>query len=442
MEVASLVIRVRQGSTNMNGDIQQDRWRFRLRIVHAVALVLAILAASISAYALMIGNRAERRLAALRAAGYPTNLAELAEDAKLPAGILNAADVYKRAFAAYVPPADEVNVPLLGKATLPDRGQPLPAPMARAIADCLASNQECLALLHEAGRIGQCWYGWGPPDYTAEGGLSLQGYGPSGLLLKLSAVSHAYQGDPNGAVASIEDGFRLGDSLRRQTVLLTYVVRIACHAVALTGLEKTLSMTSLTEQQLAELNDVLTEVAATANLTEALVGERCYLIEMCQNSIMMRMALNDTLKYTDEWLDAARLPNNYRLARFSQIEQSVIHRSTLLHSGSKALAPAMTRVAGLDLRFHAHVQLARAALAIERYRLVNGKLPEQLEALTPQFLKQVPIDPFDGQPIRYKRLERGYLLHSVDIDGQDNGGRDRSEVKPDEPFDWCFIVTR
>jgi hypothetical protein len=251
----------------------------------------------------------------------------------------------------------------------------------------------------------------------------------------------------------------LGDSLRRQTVLLTYLVRIACHAVALTGLERALNTTNLTEQQLAELNDVLTEVAATTDLTEAIVGERCYLIELCQNpplqnspagriirglgGFMMAIALNDVLNYTTDCLDAARLPSTQRQARFSEIDNDANGCSFLLHPALKILVPSMIRVAGLDLRFHAHVQLARIALAVERYRLATGgEPPAQLEALVPRFLEQVPIDPFDGWPIRYRRLEPGYLLYSVDTDGQDNGGRERSEVKSGEPFDWCFIVTR
>ncbi len=79
---------------------------------------------------------------------------------------------------------------------------------------------------------------------------------------------------------------------------------------------------------------------------------------------------------------------------------------------------------------------------MERYRLARGKLAEQLRELVPQYLEQVPIDPFDGQPIRYRCTAPGYRLHSILEDGQDNGGRERGEVKSGEPYDGCFIVTR
>jgi hypothetical protein len=60
----------------------------------------------------------------------------------------------------------------------------------------------------------------------------------------------------------------------------------------------------------------------------------------------------------------------------------------------------------------------------------------------PQTDPEVPIDPFDGQPVRYRCTDPGYVLYSILEDGQDNGGRERGDVQSGEPYDWCFIVTR
>jgi hypothetical protein len=54
----------------------------------------------------------------------------------------------------------------------------------------------------------------------------------------------------------------------------------------------------------------------------------------------------------------------------------------------------------------------------------------------------VPSDPFDGNPIRYRRADPGYCLYSISDDGQDNGGREKTDVASGAPYDWCFIVTR
>jgi hypothetical protein len=74
------------------------------------------------------------------------------------------------------------------------------------------------------------------------------------------------------------------------------------------------------------------------------------------------------------------------------------------------------------------VALDRAAtaamIALERYRLANGKYPASLAELGP-----LPLDPWSGRPLGYRLLDpstdphrRGYLLYSAGSDQTDNGG--------------------
>ena len=151
--------------------------------------------------------------------------------------------------------------------------------------------------------------------------------------------------------------------------------------------------------------------------------------------------LLDILDYMDNCIEAARLPLSERVARFRQIEKD-LNELSVLHVMIKVLAPAMSRIGEIDLRLHAHLDLAKAALAIERYRLATGGVPSELAELVPAYLDEVPIDPFDARPIRYKRTEPGYLLYSVMEDGEDNGGLEKSKAGRGEPYDLCFIVTR
>src|SRR5262249_14654539 len=73
-----------------------------------------------------------------------------------------------------------------------------------------------------------------------------------------------------------------------------------------------------------------------------------------------------------------------------------------------------------------------AAVAIERYRLANGRWPERLEDLVPAYLSKIPIDPFDGQPIRFRRLKDGVIIYTVG-EGQDEDGSRRVRVKAGSP---------
>ena len=63
-----------------------------------------------------------------------------------------------------------------------------------------------------------------------------------------------------------------------------------------------------------------------------------------------------------------------------------------------------------------------AALAIERFRIDRGHPPERLEELAPEYLDAIPQDPYDGQPLRYRRDESYYMLYSVGYNRRDNGG--------------------
>ena len=67
--------------------------------------------------------------------------------------------------------------------------------------------------------------------------------------------------------------------------------------------------------------------------------------------------------------------------------------------------------------------LTICAIALKRYSLRYGKLPENLDALTPEFLSAAPLDYMDGKPMRYRINGDGtFTLYSVGEDGKDDGG--------------------
>lgn len=64
------------------------------------------------------------------------------------------------------------------------------------------------------------------------------------------------------------------------------------------------------------------------------------------------------------------------------------------------------------------------AIALERYRGKHGSYPQKLAELAPEFLKMVPADFMDGQPLRYRPTDDGhFILYSVGQDCVDDGGK-------------------
>jgi len=427
------------------------RKRGGLRPWHVVLAIVGLLIVAVVLWMVTMGSSIKRQLAEIRAQGHPTSLVELSEMNQLPPGVENAAPLYEDAFFVYVKPADPDNTPYSGSGELPARGQPLPEAMVSAIESYLADNQKTLDLLRQAAAIEHCHYDWdlarGLPD------LKHLRYGA--FLLATAARLSAHRGDAEVALAYIDDGLHLARSVRREPALTSYLIHIASTALSLRSLEQTMSITPLTDEQLVRVDRMLTEAGAACDFTKALISERCYTIEFIQNPsltdgagvrmrsipILGRVGLADMLDYMADCIEASKLPQDQRVARFRQIGDE-LEDMGFLHVLAKTLAPALSRVAELDLRFQADIDMARTAVAIERYRLAKGALPKDLATLAPDYLDQAPIDPFDGRPIRYRRTEPGYRLYSVFKDGQDNDGKGKDEVDRNNPHDWPFIVAR
>ncbi|MEN6336939.1 MAG: hypothetical protein ABFE01_22005 [Phycisphaerales bacterium] len=437
-----------------DGDHDRRGKRFRLKVRHVILGILAVLLVAGILHVAILSSKANRRIEALRAAGQPTSMGEWTLRNKLPMGMDNAAPLYTSAFAAYVHPAGDANVPYLGRAREPsDRKAAFPEPVARDIASFLAANEKCLSLLHQAAGIQDCRY---DSDYRREFPHFKELRGCA-LSLKMAIIYHAQKGDAESVVACFRDALRLGDSLQREPGLMPFVMHMSCTGAAITGLERALNMATFTDSQLKDLDDALAATAGATDLAQALISERCYLIELIRDpslteatrpaSLFLKLpgvrssSLIDILDHMGASIEAAGLPYAQQAARFREIDKRLRGLSKL-HAMAQVVAPTTLRFGELNLRRCAHVDMARTSLAIERFRLATGGIPAQLTDLVPKYLDRAPLDPFDGQPLRYRRTEPGYVLYSIMEDGKDNGGKERDEVGKDKPYDLCFIVSR
>jgi hypothetical protein len=81
----------------------------------------------------------------------------------------------------------------------------------------------------------------------------------------------------------------------------------------------------------------------------------------------------------------------------------------------------------METRCHLAVSgaVTQAMLGLKAYKTRHGRLPQTLDDLVPEYLKAVPIDAFDGKPIRYDPAKR--ILYSVGKDGADGGGLSKEQ---------------
>ena len=86
------------------------------------------------------------------------------------------------------------------------------------------------------------------------------------------------------------------------------------------------------------------------------------------------------------------------------------------------ILPWFERQAETMARGDAQRRIVELALAMCRYHAKNGKYPEKIDELVPDFIAFVPLDPFDGKPIRLKQADGKLVIYSIGPDGIDDGG--------------------
>jgi hypothetical protein len=75
------------------------------------------------------------------------------------------------------------------------------------------------------------------------------------------------------------------------------------------------------------------------------------------------------------------------------------------------------------------VELAaeRTLIALKAFKVEKGRLPKTLDELVPEYLDAVPLDDYDGKPLRYSAEKK--VIYSVGKDLKDGGGMTKEEQK-------------
>src|ERR1017187_513612 len=469
---------------------------------HPLTIIVFLLVGIMALYfiyrhALALGIQA--RIDAIHHAGFPATCAELDKWYPQPPAVENAADVYREAFAHYamwtnketqfsvlVPSVRNTNkftsvsrprrdlLPIVGTAKLPPRTEPLSPEMQKLVAEYLSDNAESLRLLHEAGSMKSCRY---PVDLT-KGAYALLPHLSSvrqaARLFELESIQYTEKQQLQPAVELVVASLGVSRSLNQEPILISYLVHVACEGITLDSLERILNRMSLTDEQLATLAAAIEESENPQALTRAFVGDRCEKVDIFQglrtgkispgeipfigngesfwprfliagysSTGLLQLDEREYLDTMERYVKATQLPPPESIASFHVVDEKLQHL-TRWRVLTRLLLPSISPLASKAAQCDAKIRDAQAALAVERYRLANGKLPSQLSDLVPTFLPAVPSDPFDGKPLRYKTLAKGYVVYSVGDDREDNGGaeKDSKGVSWVPGTDISFTVER
>jgi hypothetical protein len=337
----------------------------------------------------------------------------------------------------------ELEDTLFGRTALPVPVQPFPAEMKDLMSKCLVDNGPGIALLHKAAAMPKSRY---PVDMTQGVRMEL----PHLALLRggtrmlcMQALYAAETHDSDTAVWALKDAVALADSVREEPIIIAQLVRAACAGIDVRTLEQALNRNVFSESQLAALQEAFARLDGMEPFARAFEGERC--------SLGLALATGapgggppppspqqhaDFVAKTTQLIEACRRPFPAPL----DVAMPMAKAGATPGEYADPRGPApLTRGVIAAARFLAGTRLAETALAVERYRDDNKKLPEKIADLVPAYLKELLLDPFDGAPLRYRPVTNGYIVYSVADNRQDDKGEGSDEHPPK---DIVFAVQR
>ncbi len=90
---------------------------------------------------------------------------------------------------------------------------------------------------------------------------------------------------------------------------------------------------------------------------------------------------------------------------------------------SQAICPDVGKYKFVEASIETEERMQLTLLALNAYKLEHGRYPKSLFQLTPKYISEVPLDPFDfPNPLQYTLNGSNYLLYSIGPDGKDDGG--------------------
>jgi hypothetical protein len=270
-------------------------------------------------------------------------------------------------------------------------------------------------------------------------------------LLSSDVLLRAQEQDMDAALASCRGILNCGRSIGDEPTTRIMQDRISLNRVAIDKLERTLAQGTPSATALSSMQHELEEEAEQPLLlimARAIRGNDDTAVQAVQagdlggsygfvkavtgdaseSDVLGRLRIRSMaksiraglLKYNNRFVEIAKLP----------VEQQVSRIKELAADPEFPQLARRTRELSVFHHNQAALRCTVVMVAIERYRRAKKRWPDMLTDLVPAYLSNVPLDPFDGAPIRYRPLNDGVAIYSVGLDGNDDGGKlDRNPMK-------------
>ena len=446
-------------------------------------LVLVILASLIMN--VIFGHELRQTLSELKAQGKPLTIAEI-RPAPIPDD-QNAAPLFQKASE------------LMGHGAF-NRPAPKAAPVIKELSDLISSNsysmmdistwppahREALPRLIQSPEMAQLfavlYEASQKPGYNNN--LKYED-GPSMIFprmgsirtmarfLSIKAELAAQAGNGAEAFATVLEGLKLADLLRQEPTLITQLVRIACEHLMIACLERITDKTDVSSNQAQALIAELAKHTDAAPWIRTMDGERVCMGLWCYQTIQHGSFRDFVSFFTLEtnnqralaWMLAypyapilkkdfaiylklmSQIQDYYKVPywqaaetiRNHPLDQQIPRYCIMTHLIILNLEGLVDRKTRMD----AVVYVARVGLGLKLFKQKNGAYPDTLDKLAPEFLENIPVDPFTGKALMYRKAAAGFILYSLGPNQQDDNGMPPTPKWDDKvPYDIVWKCAR
>jgi len=283
-------------------------------------------------------------------------------------------------------------------------------------------------------------------------------------LLQHDALLHNQAGDVDAALVSHRALFNVGRSLGDEPFFHGQLSRLGCRFNAVAAIERTLAQGQPSEAALAAIQEAVRQEETVTQCLPYFRGHRAmmhrFLTEVDDgNHRLSELGCGPTpgwwrahaetwlyrgsairtharyLRAMNEAVAIAGLPLEEQFPRYKLWRKEYGHVENVGDGLTFGQGTEFALLAG-----HAGLRCASVGLAAERYRKRHGGWPPSLGDLVPHYLTAVPLDPFDGKPLRYRRTEHGAVIYSIGEDAHDDGGDPNRASAGRRPRDVVFTL--
>ncbi|MFA0785193.1 hypothetical protein [Fervidibacter sacchari] len=252
-------------------------------------------------------------------------------------------------------------------------------------------------------------------------------------LLRAEALQRKRKGDVDGALESCQTILKLCRHISDEPYILAFLFQKAIFAIGTRALWD--EVLADADASATAYRVVLAELRAwdiDRDFVRALKGERVVAGILAYDFFRRKVWLLSTwiaanqsltLDFYRQLLPIAQKGVPYDRQKISRLTADVMQKTqgSTLHL-ARILIVQPEELFDTATEVHALQRVTEVALALRLYRKEHGHYPENLQALVPKFLPSVPSDPYDGKPLRYRKLAKGFKVWSIGGNCKDDGG--------------------